>query len=161
MIIETGRVVSVEAGAIWVETIQKSTCSTCKAESTCGQRLLSKWDGHTAFLRVIDPNIRSSSYHIGDEVTIGIPEQIVASGALWVYCLPLVVMLAATCIAHYSGLSEGWVVLSALLGLCVGGGVVRVHSYIHRNNPDFNPVIVDRLDYVVIGDESSEYFHAI
>lgn len=151
MIIETGRVVSVESGAVWVETIQKSACSSCKAESTCGQRLMSKWDGHTTFLRVVDKRIQPNSYQVGDEVTLGIPERIVANGALWVYLMPLITMMIGVCLSHYVGLAEGWTILSAFVGLGIGGAVVRLHSYIHRNNPDFNPVIVDRLGCVEVG----------
>ena len=42
MIEEPGRVVAVEEGAVWVQTLRKSTCSSCSANAGCGQGLLDK-----------------------------------------------------------------------------------------------------------------------
>ncbi|MDF3932676.1 SoxR reducing system RseC family protein, partial [Pseudomonas citronellolis] len=40
MIEEQGRVIGVEPGAVWVETLRQSTCSACNARAGCGQGLL-------------------------------------------------------------------------------------------------------------------------
>ncbi|MBF2948649.1 transcriptional regulator, partial [Pseudomonas aeruginosa] len=37
MIEEQGRVVATEPGAVWVETVCRSTCSSCSANAGCGQ----------------------------------------------------------------------------------------------------------------------------
>ena len=44
MLIETGRVVAVEANeeALWVETIRQSTCGSCAANKGCGHGLLNR-----------------------------------------------------------------------------------------------------------------------
>lgn len=42
MIEEQGRVVATEPGAVWVETVRRSTCSSCSANAGCGQGLMQR-----------------------------------------------------------------------------------------------------------------------
>ena len=38
MLEETGTVVKIEPDALWVETVQTTTCGSCSARRGCGQR---------------------------------------------------------------------------------------------------------------------------
>jgi sigma-E factor negative regulatory protein RseC len=143
MITETGKIVAIDEGALWVETIQSSTCQSCAAEKGCGQSLMAKWGGHSSYLRVLLDGRRSENFSLHDDVTIGVPEDVVANGSLFVYLLPLITMVMATLIADKLGLTEGAVILSALIGLLVGGGVVRWRSYLGRTDTRLQPVIID------------------
>ncbi len=143
MIIETGRIVSIEADGVWVETIQKTACGSCKAEKGCGQRLLNKWDGHTSYIWVLLEGRNPASYQQGDEIEIGVPEEVIARGALLVYMVPITMLVVATAIAHVQFASEGITTLSGLAGLLIGALLVRWHSWRNRYNPDLQPVLID------------------
>ena len=90
MILETGTVVAVEADSLWVETIQRSTCEACAAEKGCGQRVLSKLTGKTNRIRVLFGAQSPKKVSPGQSVTIGIPEDVIVSGSILVYLLPVV-----------------------------------------------------------------------
>ena len=80
MIEERGRVLSVEDGAVWVETVRRSTCGSCQARAGCGQALMQRLGSgaRQGFIRVtVDRD-----YHIGEEIIIGIPEDAVVRGSL-------------------------------------------------------------------------------
>lgn len=143
MILETGRIVAIETEGVWVETVRKSTCGSCKAEKGCGQSLINKWDGHTAYIWVLLEGRDSAVYHLGDEVQIGIPEDVIAKGALIVYMLPLLTLVLATAITHHQFAHEGISTLSGFAGLLMGGLMVRWHSWRNRLNSDLQPVLVD------------------
>jgi len=143
MITETGRVVSIESDCLWVETIQRSTCEACSAKSGCGQRLVAEWDGKTNFVRVLLDGRSSERYQLHDLITIGIPERVVANGSLLVYLTPLVAMLLALGLADGVAVGELGAIVFGLSGLVAGGVLVRAHSFLHRDDADVQPVVVD------------------
>ncbi len=143
MILETGRIVSIEPEGLWVETIQRSTCGSCKAEKGCGQSLIAKWSGHTSYIWVLLEGRNPANYEIGDEIKLGIPEEVIAKGAMLVYLLPLITLLAATLSAHHFFANELITTLSAFAGLIVGGLILRWHAYRTRFDSRLQPVVVD------------------
>lgn len=143
MILETGRIVAIESEGVWVETIQRSTCGTCRAEKGCGQRLMAKWSGHTAYIWVLLEGRNPASYQIGDEITLGIPEDVIAKGAMVVYLVPLFTLLIATVFAHQLFANEAITTLSAFFGLAVGGLILRWHAHRTRFDSRLQPVVVD------------------
>ena len=143
MILETGHIVAIETEGVWVETIRKSACGSCKAEKGCGQSLLNKMDGHSAYIWVLLEGRNPASYQLGDEIQIGIPEDVIAKGALLVYMVPLITLLLATALAHQQFAHEGITTLSGFAGLLLGGLIVRWHSWRTRLNSDLQPVLVD------------------
>lgn len=143
MILETGRIAAIEAEGVWVETIRKSACGSCKAEKGCGQSLINQWDGHTAYIWVLLEGRNPSNYQLGDEIQIGIPEDVIAKGALLVYMVPLITLLLATSLAHYQFAHEGITTISGFAGLLFGGLLVRWHSWRKRFDHTVQPVLVD------------------
>ena len=72
MLIETGRVVAVDAQGLWVETIRQSTCGSCAARSGCGHGLLNRMsDGRQGYIRVLPGDQSIESVRINDQVLIG------------------------------------------------------------------------------------------
>ena len=108
MIEEQGRVLSIEPGAVWVETIRRSTCGSCQARAGCGQALLSKLGSRSrqGFVRVLTDAV----HQIGDEVIIGVPEHAVVSGSAWVYLVPLAALFVFSLLAQEAGMTEPMVI---------------------------------------------------
>ena len=143
MILETGRVISIEAEGLWVETIQRSVCGSCQAQKGCGQRLLATFGASASRLWVLLDGRDANQYSIGDKVQIGIPEDVIAASALFIYTVPLISLLAATMLAHQQNVTDGLSVFFALVGLILGGLVVRWHSYHIRFDNRVQPVLVE------------------
>ena len=145
MIEETGKVLAVEEGALWVEALQTSACGKCAAEKGCGQSLLSKLASNTVAIRALLQEGDESRFVVDDNVLIGIPENVVVSSTVLLYLLPLITMIVGVTVGHQWSGSDGASALGGLLGLIIGGLLVRFHSYRHRRNTDVQPVVLRRL----------------
>jgi sigma-E factor negative regulatory protein RseC len=141
MLIETGRIVAVKEDCLWVETIQRSTCGSCAAEKGCGQSLIARWGGQTSHLRVLLDGRDSDLYQIDDVIEIGVPENVVAFGSLFVYLLPLVLLVAVSGLAYQLLGSEGAAAVGGLIGFSVGAGLVRWHAWLTRFDRRLQPVL--------------------
>ena len=150
MILETGRIVAVEAQGLWVETIQRSACGSCQAQKGCGHSALAKLGASASYLWVLLEGRNANRYQIGAEVKIGIPEEVIAKGSMFVYMVPLVAMITATFVADHKLLSDGITALCALFGLLIGAAIVRVCSYLIRFDSRLQPVLIDEESAVQI-----------
>ncbi len=140
MIEERGRVLSVEPGAVWVETVRTSTCGNCAAKAGCGQALLAKVGSGAkrGFIRALTDR----SWQVGDEVFIGIPEDAVVRGALWVYMVPLLGLFVSALLAQALGVTEPLVIGAAMVGLIAGFAVVRWHGQRAQRDPQMMPQVL-------------------
>ncbi|MCY1536462.1 Protein RseC [compost metagenome] len=143
MIEEQGRVVAVESGAVWVETVRKSTCSSCSANAGCGQGLLDKLgvSGRRGHVRAVS----DLQLSVGDAVVIGVREDLLVRGSLLVYLVPLMGLFAAALLANQLTLSEPWVILCGFTGLLIAWAGVRLHSIRTANDPALQPVVLRAL----------------
>lgn len=123
--IESARVVSIREDAVWVETIQKSTCASCASRSGCGQYLLGKWRPTSdAHLKVPLGDHPANAFKVGDYVRIGVPAGMVLKFAIIVYMLPVVWMLGGALLAQYLLESDLAAAAGAIAGLGAGFGCV-------------------------------------
>ena len=138
MLTETARVVAVEEGSVWVETIRQSVCGRCAVRQGCGHRLLNRLGGERRNrLELSSSEFPAGSFQVDDQVLVGVPEQLVVNGAFTVYMLPLLTMLLAAAVA------PGWLpwspdtaaVAGALGGLAAGIALVRRHGGRHFTAP--------------------------
>lgn len=116
MLEETGTVVAVNGQWLWVETQAHSACSHCGSGS-CSSSVIGKWFG-VRRNRLRLPNDRS--LQPGQQVVIGIPEQVLVSVALRAYLLPVLAMLGATVLAATLDFGEPAQALAGLAGLAAG-----------------------------------------
>ncbi|MCW8196457.1 SoxR reducing system RseC family protein [Proteobacteria bacterium 005FR1] len=144
MLTETGRVIAIDNDHLWVETLNTSACGSCTAKSGCGQNLLARWASKSAYLRVPLSHRDPMSFQIGDSITIGIPEDVVVTSSLLMYCLPIVLLLAGAALGQYSVGSEAASVLTGLVGLVLGGLVVKIYTAM-AGRRRLEPVLMDRL----------------
>ena len=143
MLLETGRIVSIEPQGLWVETIQRSACGSCQAQKGCGHSLLAKVGASASQLWVLLDGRDASIYQVGSEVEIGVPEEVIAQGSLFVYMVPLLSMIAATVVTHHYLLSDGVTAICALFGLLLGAAIVRWCSHLLRFDKRLQPVLID------------------
>jgi sigma-E factor negative regulatory protein RseC len=148
MLTETGRVVAVEAGSLWVETIRQSTCGSCSANKACGHGLLNQLGGgRSHFVRVLPGEFDAEQFVVDEEVTIAIPEQVMLQGSFLVYVVPLLGMLAGAALAPSLStlvVSDLAAVVGAICGMGVGVLLVRYHSARHSLDPRFQPRLLGR-----------------
>jgi sigma-E factor negative regulatory protein RseC len=143
MLLEPGRVVAIEPRRLWVETIQRSACGSCQAQKGCGHSMLAKWGTSASRLWVLLDGRDSRQYHIGDQVQIGVPEEIIVKGSLFIYMVPLLSMIASTFIAHQQKLADGLTAFCAFAGLMTGAIIVRWCSHRDRFDSRLQPVLID------------------
>lgn len=143
MIEEQGRVVALESGAVWVETLRKSTCSSCSANAGCGQGLLDRLGvgGRRGYVRALS----DLPLRVGDAVVIGVREDLLVRGSLLVYLVPLLGLLVAAGLAESLALGEPLVILCAFAGLALAGLGVRWHSARTADDPGLQPVVLRAL----------------
>jgi sigma-E factor negative regulatory protein RseC len=140
---ETGRVVAVEPGAVWVETVRYTACQSCSASKGCGHALLdSQRAGSRARIRALcDTTLR-----VDDQVVLGIPEGLLMRGALLVYLLPLLLMLIGALIGQmFTSAALDTAALGGIVGLGGGFLVNRWYSVRHRRDPAMHPQVMRRL----------------
>ena len=145
MLKEIGRVVAIEQDALWVQTIQKSTCGSCAAQKGCGQSLLSLLGVKPVYLRVLLEGRLACNYQVNDTIQLGIFDDIVVKSSLLAYLFPLISMLVFTLVAHTTVSNEITTILSAIVGGVLGGLLVRWHAKYYRNHSGYQPVIIDEL----------------
>ena len=144
MLTETGRVVALDADAIWVETIRLSTCGACAAQKACGHGLLNQASaGKRGYVRVLAGTQAIENYQINDQVLISIPEEIILRGSFIAYLLPVVLMLfgAAGSVKLFPGGADVLALLGAVAGLTLGLLLVRWHGHRHREDPRYQPTL--------------------
>jgi sigma-E factor negative regulatory protein RseC len=144
MLTETGQVVGVEADGLWIETIRRSTCGTCAAQKGCGHGLLNRIsDGKRGYIRVLTGDRPAEHYNIGDQVLIGIPEEVILRGSFIAYVLPLIGMLvgALAAVSWLPGNEDLLALLGAASGLAIGFTLVRWHGARHYHDPGYQPVL--------------------
>ena len=143
MIEEQGRVVAIEPGAVWVETLRQRTCSSCSVKAGCGQGLLDQLgaSGRRGYIRALS----SLQLSVGDSVVIGVREDLLVRGSLLVYLLPLLGLFAAAVLAEQMGLGEPLVILSALFGFLFACCAVRWRSRLKAGDPALQPVVLRAL----------------
>lgn len=126
MITETGHVVAVEEGTVWVQTIRQSACQSCSARQGCGQRVLASVSGGKANQVLVNNTLGA---RLGDEVTLAIAESALLGASLWVYALPLVLLVVGTLLAQWlAPASELMAMTGAAVGLMAGFAGARIHN---------------------------------
>jgi sigma-E factor negative regulatory protein RseC len=143
MIEENAQVVSIEGEHAWVESERRSSCSSCSAKG-CGTGALSKVLG----AKVQQMKVRNPISAVeGDAVIVGIDESILLKGSLYVYIIPLLLMLAGGLFGEvlapqWGSNGEGLSLLFGLLGLGVGLLWLRRFNRNAENDPRYTATIL-------------------
>lgn len=94
MMIEQASVVSYKNGIALVQCYAKSGCGSCAAQSDCGSKALSGLSGEKQAPR-FELNV-NEPLNPGDLIQLGLTENTLLLSVFWVYCVPLIVLIAST-----------------------------------------------------------------
>lgn len=153
MMTETGRVVALEANAVWVETMRTSTCGSCEVRSGCGHGLLASIGRSSSLVRALLTSGGPADLEVHDEVRISIPELGFLRGVAALYVMPLLSTLAAAVLASHVLVVDGMtqsqadlrVSLAAVAGLVLGLLILRGLGSRDATDVALNPVVTERL----------------
>lgn len=138
---------AVEPGIAWLAAQQRSACDSCRAQSGCGQAVLSRLMRRDSQpVRALLPAELQSRVTVGGEVTVAIPMHTVVLGSLFIYLLPIVSLLMGAVLASVMGLSEPMVALSGFIGLLAGGALVRSASRVVSSYAAVQPSVVECVE---------------
>ena len=142
-------VIAVEDHRLLVEAERRSSCQSCAVKSGCGTSVLAKWFDRKHLRFYVDKPVDSVSVNavVGDHVLVGLQESALTQGALTVYLLPLVAMIAAALLADsWLSASFYWrdliIASSAFSALVLALFAGRVYLHLGHCQQRFNPVLL-------------------
>ncbi len=116
MLEETGTVIDTDGEHVWIETQARSACTHCGTAS-CSTSVIARLFGvKRNRLRVFN-SLRARP---GQQVVVGVPDEVVVAVSLRAYLFPLLVMLCAAALAGAAGLHDALQALVAVGGLVAG-----------------------------------------
>lgn len=141
MLIEQGIVVDLKNDTVWVQTLSKTSCNSCKVNSSCGTGIVSKAFGERSFITPMKNQINAE---LKDSVEVGIPDDLVIKSSLLVYMLPLLAMIIVIIVVKFlaPNLAEPWLIASAIMGLVIGFVTVKKASLKMNENSKLEPVLL-------------------
>lgn len=141
MLKEIGQVMAVEDDTVWVQTQSKTSCSSCHVNNACGTGIVSKAFSRKVFVTPVKNSLKA---HIHDQVEVGIPEDLVVKTSLIVYLLPLICMMVVLAFLNLSfdGLTEGWLIVGAFVGLLMGFFMTRLIGQNMSKSKGLEPVLL-------------------
>jgi len=144
MIEERARVIAVENNQLLLEAETRAACNACAAKQGCGTSVLSKWVGRK-FTRFQAPNTVNA--RVGDEVVVGLAEEAMLKGSVFVYLLPLLAMigfalLADSLISTDTASRDLLVLVSAVAGFALMLVISRLFLSTGNNKSRLTPVVL-------------------
>jgi len=144
MIEERARVIAVENNQLLLEAETRAACNACAAKQGCGTSVLSKWVGRK-FTRFQAPNTVNA--RVGDEVVVGLAEEAMLKGSVFVYLLPLLAMigfalLADSLISTDTASRDLLVLVSAVAGFALMLVISRLFLSTGSNKSRLTPVVL-------------------
>jgi sigma-E factor negative regulatory protein RseC len=145
MIEEQGKVIDVRDDMALIEIQRKSVCQSCSLNKGCGTGVISSMIGNKRFRFSV---YNSLNAEIGDNVTIGIEDDLLLKSSFAVYITPLLLMF----VGAWSGIyiaslfslasSEGLSVIFGILGLTVGFVWLNRYTKKIKNDDRYRPVLL-------------------
>jgi len=114
MVEEIATVVQVDASGVWLQTKVVSSCKSCSAQDSCTSGVVAKAMTRRDY-RFFLPQA-SSELLVGQQVRIGIAEEVLVKSAFLVYLLPLLMFIGAVAVSVAGGWNEGVQLLVGLAG---------------------------------------------
>jgi sigma-E factor negative regulatory protein RseC len=144
-----GRVIAVEAGFAWVESVRQGGCSSCASKGACGSQLLGEALAPAANNQASNNVLARDSLgvRVGDSVILGVEEEGALGAAFLMYGLPLFGLMLGLLLAQPWG--DLWALAAGGAGLGLALAVVRLLGRVSQHkSQNVQPIILARLDSV-------------
>lgn len=122
MLEQQATVTQVNGQKITIKSLQTSACQSCASQSSCGTSIYASFLPKRELILSSDLQLKQ-----GDTVLIGIDEMHLVKASLFVYLLPLLLMLV--CVGFYKG-SDLMTAIVALGALTLGLWLVNQFQYL-------------------------------
>ena len=145
MLTESGRVVALEPGAVWVEISRELTCNREILANVSGHVVVDCiGNGSQSYLKLSTAAFPPGLFKVNDQVSIAIPKRYFLDTPLLVYGAPLLTTLAclALAVGFFPNTSDETLALGAALGYTGGFLLVRLHTRWLCNGSDFRPRLI-------------------
>lgn len=117
MLEEQAQVTRVIGERIFIKSLQTSACGQCQQQGSCGTALYAR------FLPRREMALHSNlKLKVGDRIVISIEENHLLRASLFIYLLPLLIMLLTVALAENQGPVTALIAFSSLIG-----GLYLVH----------------------------------
>ena len=116
MVEEIATVVQVETAGVWLQTKVVSSCQSCSAQDSCTSGVVAKAMTRRDYRFFLQHTDTDPELQVGQQVRIGIAEDVLVKSALLVYLLPLLMFIMSLGLAFYAGWDEGLQLIAALAG---------------------------------------------
>ncbi|MVF14690.1 SoxR reducing system RseC family protein [Ketobacter sp. MCCC 1A13808] len=141
MIEEIGKVVALDRNVAWVETVRTSACDSCSAKSGCGHSALAKLGQNHVHMQALSNLI----LNVGDQVVVGVPEDVMMKSSVLAYLMPLLGMMFSALVAEQLGAGDLPTALAGVSGLALGFLLLRWHFHKNQHDERYRPVVLRRI----------------
>ena len=132
MIEEIARVVATEDDQAIIVVEKTSSCSSCQAKGACGTSSLAAYFNFQPPKLTVDNTLNA---RVGDQVIVGMPENVLVAGSFLLYIVPLLSLILFALFASFF-LESFWPgvdtelsqVIAGLVGLGIGFKLVKLFS---------------------------------
>lgn len=129
MVTETGQVTALQDEFAWVATQRKAVCDTCSAQKGCGSGVLAKVLGRRlTHVKVIN----SLGAKVGDEVVVGMDDDVLVRTSFAVYAMPLLMMIAGAVAGQMLADALHWYYSDAATAVFGIGGLFGGFAWLRR-----------------------------
>lgn len=122
LIEQFAKVVAIDNDKVWLTTNRESSCSGCRLKQGCGTGLLENHVGNKFSNITVQTQ---QQVKLEQQVTVAIYETRLLQGALFVYMVPLLMLLLFAMITRYLTASNELEIIFGLLGLITGFVLVK------------------------------------
>lgn len=141
MLIEHATVIAYADGIAEVQCFAKQGCGSCTASSSCGSRALSALAGEKNAPRFRLPV--NEALQVGDQIRLGLPEQTLLSGMLWLYGLPLLSLIGA--VTLFSALTDNEIAVTFCSAIVTACSFMIAKKYLHSRQHHHQPRFLGRV----------------
>ena len=147
MLEQRARVIQSAGQGIWVEAVEPDGCGVCEGQG-CASRRLAELFQRTPRQYSVESRLPVSP---GDKVIVGIPEGTLLRSAIYVYGMPLLLILGGALLLQWWFPGDAGAITGAVLGVFVAGVFLVLTSRQRRSA--CQPVVLRRLASASIVEE--------
>ena len=142
MMIEQATVIAYRNGVARVQCQAKSGCGGCSGQTGCGTKSLSALAGEK-FAPQFELAV-SQPLAIGDKIELGLAERSLLLSVLWLYAVPLLVLIASSLL--FSLWIENELIVALLMLLCTATTFFMIKKrLVHQAQSEFVPVFLRKV----------------